>query len=90
MKSLRDYTLKLDPGTEHEAITWGAGYTPAYHATVNGLQVRVLNIGERVGASTVYNCADETGFSTAIKQRDVTFTDGAALPLKDEPSTTTR
>jgi hypothetical protein len=89
MKSLRDYKLTVT-GNEHEAITWGTAFNPPIYATVNGLPVRVLTIGDLPGASPVYNCVDATGFSTLVKQTDVQIIDGAYLPLKDEtlaPST---
>jgi hypothetical protein len=86
MKTLRDYKLTVQ-GTDHEAITWGASFTPPIYATVNGLPVRVLTIGDLPGASPVYNCVDASGFSTLVKQTDVQIIDGAYLPLT-EPTPT--
>jgi len=84
MKSLREYKIKLnqsDMAPADKGVAWGAAFTPALHGEVNGVPVRILNIGDLPGASTVLNCVDKTGFSIAVKQADVIFTDGAALPL---------
>jgi len=82
MKTLREYQLNVSGSHEGEGITWAAPFTPPIHAMVGGVPVRVLNIGDLPGASTVYNCADESGFSTPVKQADTIFTDGTYLPLK--------
>ncbi len=86
MKTLRDYKLTVT-GNEHEAITWGTAFNPPIYATVNGLPVRVLTIGDLPGASPVYNCVDATGFSALVKQTDVQIIDGAYLPLAETPTT---
>ncbi len=80
MKSLREYT-KLP--TDHAGITWGATFDPPIHATVNGLPVRVLTIGDLPGASDVLLCSDPTGFLAPVKRTDTIVTDGAYLPLSD-------
>jgi hypothetical protein len=85
MKSLREYRIQQS-GSESSGPMWSATFSPALHAEVNGLRVRVLNIGDLPGASTVYNCADATGFSTPVKQIDTRFIDPAALPLTDLPT----
>jgi hypothetical protein len=84
MKTLREYKIKLDQSDMAPAsrgVAWGASFTPALHGEVNGIPVRILNIGDLPGASPVYNCVDKNGFSIAVRQADVLFTDGAALPL---------
>ena len=88
MKTLREYT-KLP--TEHNApgITWAAPFDPPIHATVNGLPVRVLTIGDLPGASDVFLCTDTTGFAAPVKRTDVTVIDGGYLPLTTETPTTT-
>lgn len=84
MKSLRDYTIKLGEIRAGEGtLTWGPAFNPPIHATVEGMKVRVLNSANLPGASPVYNCVDATGFSTMIKQADVTIVDGAYLPLTE-------
>lgn len=86
MKTLRDY--KNLSTIEHEhGITWGTAFDPPIHATVNGLPVRVLSIGDLPGASDVLLCTDATGFLAPIKRTDLLVTDGAYLPL-NEPTTT--
>jgi hypothetical protein len=86
MKSLREYKISLGGGggNESEGITWGTAFTPPIHATVNGLPVRVLSIGDLPGASPVYQCVDAQGFSIAVKQSDVVIIDGAYLPLQND------
>lgn len=86
MKSLRDY--KNLPTTDHDhGITWGTAFDPPIHATVNGLPVRVLSIGDLPGASDVLLCSDATGFLAPIKRVDLLVTDGAYLPLTESPQT---
>lgn len=87
MKTLRDYAIKLTNPAGDETLSWGPAFTPPIHATVNGLPVRVLNSANLPGASPVYNCVDATGFSTLVKQADVTIIDGTYLPL-NEPTPT--
>jgi len=84
MKSLRDYKLNLSGANEGEGITWGTAFSPPIHATVNGLPVRVLTIGDLPGASPVCLCTDTTGVLAPIKTADVIVTDGAYLPLKGD------
>src|ERR1043166_7791887 len=85
MKSLRDYTTLKGTITESGAgITWGTAFDPPIHATVNGLPVRVLTIGDLPGASDVFLCSDATGFMAPIKRTDIVVTDGAYLPLTKE------
>lgn len=86
MKTLRDY--KTLATTDHDGITWGTTFAPAIHATLNGLPVRILSIGDLPGASDVLLCTDETGFLAPVKRTDLLVTDGAYLPLKNEPATT--
>lgn len=84
MKSLREYDIKLTEPQADETLAFGPAFTPAIHATVNGVPVRVLNSGNLPGASPVYTCVDANGFSTWVKQADVIITDGAYLPLHAE------
>lgn len=84
MKTLRDY--KNLPTTAHDGITWGTTFSPAIHATVNGLPVRVLSIGDLPGASDVLLCTDDTGFLQPVKRTDLIVTDGQYLPLRGEPT----
>lgn len=84
MKTLRDYTITLDRAQDDETLSWGPAFTPPIHATVNGLPVRILNSANLPGASPVYTCVDLSGFSTFVKQADVTIIDGAYLPLKGD------
>lgn len=87
MKTLRDY--KTLTTTEHgRGITWGTTFAPPMHATVNGLPVRVLSIGDLPGASDVLLCTDETGFLQPVKRTDLIITDGGYLPLKGETTPT--
>lgn len=88
MKSLRDYDLKLTKTGTDETLTFGPAFTPAIHATVNGVPVRVLNSANLPGASPVYTCVDANGFSTWVKQADVIIIDGQYLPLHGETTGT--
>lgn len=86
MKTLRDY--KALTSTDHDhGITWGTAFDPPIHATVQGLPVRVLSIGDLPGASDVLLCSDATGFLAPIKRTDLLVTDGAYLPLSETTPT---
>jgi len=88
MKTLRDYTLKLNSGSDAEGIAWGGPFTPPIHGTVNGVPARAIVPGNLPGASTILLCSDTTGFLQEVKRIDFVVTDGAYLPLKDEPTGT--
>ena len=87
MKALRDYKLALEKTAQRgDGIAWAAPFDPPIHGTVNGLPVRILQAGDLPGASTVFNCVDAHGFSTAVKQADVLIIDGAYQPLREPPT----